>query len=196
MEKKKYEIILSVITILTVIVTAIGVTFAYFTAGFTGEAGSVTVNTATIGGVTFDGGADFATSEDIEPGWKGTKAFTITVAPSNVSQVVYVKMRYINGFTDMTAKVEDVSNGAKGAISLVTDETNETTVTLVEKTFEASDTTQTITYTLTMEFPNKDEAQNYDQGKVFEATLFAELSDTNLYYNHENPTGTTTKPTV
>lgn len=210
MNGKKYEIALSVIGILTVIVTSIGATFAYFTTSMTGTAADVNVTTDVIGGVTFDGGADFTTSMDIEPGWRESKTFTITVAPSNYEQTVYVKMDYTNGFRDLIASVENVSDGAKGSLNLQTPvgEFNEkgevlgddsdasvTGLVLVEKTFPASSEAQTVTYTLSMELLNKvDVNQNYDQGKEFSAVLYAQMANENLYYTHSSPSGTPNKP--
>lgn len=195
MDSKRYEIMLSVITILTVIVTSVGVTFAYFTTGISGNAADVSATTSKIGGVTFDGGSDFTTASEIEPGWTESKTFTISVAPSDSEQTVYVKMTYTNGMPDLTCNVSDVSNGAKGDISL--DSTGvETTAILVEKTFAPSDDIQTITYTLTMALPETGENQNASQGKEFDGLLFAEFGSQNLYFNNDNPNGTTTKPTV
>lgn len=195
MDSKRYEIMLSVITILTVIVTSVGVTFAYFTTGISGTAANVDVTTTRVGGVTFDGGSDFTTATDIEPGWKESKTFTITVAPSNYEQTVYVKMKYTNGMPHLTCKVSDVANGAKGDVVLDSSET-ESTAVLVEKVFAPSDSIQTVSYTLTMELPETGENQNTSQGKEFDGLLFAELGSKDLYFNDDNPNGTTTKPTV
>lgn len=195
MDSKRYEIMLSVITILTVIVTSVGVTFAYFTNGMTGVKADVSATTAKIGGVTFDGGSDFTTANGIEPGWSESKTFTISVAPSDSEQTVYVKMTYTNGMPDLTCDVTDVANGAKGAISLDSSGT-ETTAVLVEKTFLPSDSVQSITYTLTMALPETGENQNSSQGKEFKGLLFAEFGSGELYFNADNPNGTTTKPTV
>lgn len=193
MDGKRYEIFLSVITIMTVLVTAVGVSFAYFTGGIEGTDGSIVSSTAIIGGVTFDGGSDFTASTNIEPGWKESKTFSITVAPSVVEQTVYIKLDYTNDMPELTAKVDDVSNGAIGTIVLDSTGTSQT-ATIVSKTFPASDQSQTLTYTLTMELPETGVVQNQNQGKTFSALLYADLGESEIYYNEQNQDGTTVKP--
>lgn len=206
MYNKKYEITLTVLTIMTVLMTTVGVSFSYFMPGISGEKGNVSVTTDKISSVTFDGGADFATINDIEPGWKGTKTFSITVAPSERPTTVYVKMNYKNGFTDMKAKVTSATtdSGAVGDVVLTTNSKDATqatlsnfnpeTVVLVNKTFLASTESVTITYTFEMEFEDTNAVQNYDQGQLFDAVLYAELGDANLYYTNSSPNGTPNKP--
>lgn len=198
MKSKKYEIILSVLTILTVLVTSVGVTFSYFTGKISGTPANVNIETDVVGQVTFTDGADFSDTVDIEPGWSSSKNFSVTAAPSNHEQKVYVKMKYTNGFTDMTCSVTSSSSdsGAKGNIDLVTNETVEQEAVLVEVTFPASSEVQTKEYTITLEFPNKDENQNAQQGKRIEGKLFAILNPETLYYTDSNPNGTGTPPTA
>lgn len=195
MRKKKHEIFLSIITIGTVIATAVGVTFAYFAANLSGNAGKIVSSTANVGTITFEGGSAFTTSSEIVPGWSESKTFTITAAPSAVKQTVYVKMTYKNNMPDLKCNVTPLSDGATGEITLDTTG-NEKNVTLVSKTFEPSSTTQTVTYTYTMSFPDTGVNQNASQGKTFEATLYADLGASDIYYNQANPNGTATKPTV
>lgn len=204
MNDKKYEIYLSVITIMTVLVSVVGVSFAYFTGSINGIEGTVTATTASIGGVTFDGGQEFSTaSTEIEPGWSATKTFSIEAAPSVVDQTIYVKLDYNNGFTDLELKVDGTDgegngvNGAKGEITLTKQmETtaSKVTATLVEVTIPASSETVKYNYILTANFPYYDKNQNYDQGKVFDATLYASLGEQEIYYTHGSPNGTPTKP--
>lgn len=203
MNGKKYEIYLSVITIMTVLVTAVGVSFAYFTDGIYGTEGAISSTTASIGSVTFDGGQDFSMSTEIEPGWSATKTFSIEVSPSVVDQVIYIRLDYVNGFKDLELNVNGTVgegngiNGAKGSVSLVKEmlaDSASNTTTLVELTVPASDNTIKYNYTLTASFPDTNQNQNYDQGKTFEATLYADLGESDIYYNDANQGGTTTKP--
>ncbi len=203
MNGKKYEIYLSVITIMTVLVTAVGVSFAYFTDGISGTEGAISSTTASIGSVTFDGGQDFSMSTEIEPGWSATKTFSIEVSPSVVDQVIYIRLDYVNGFKDLELNVNGTVgegngiNGAKGSVSLVKEmsaDSASNTTTLVELTVPASDNTIKYNYTLTASFPDTNQNQNYDQGKTFEATLYADLGESDIYYNDANQGGTTTKP--
>lgn len=214
MKGKKYEITLSVISILTVLITTVGVSFAYFTTDISGKAVDVTANTASIGGVTFNGGADFTTSTgegsvDIEPGWTATKSFSITASPSQVNQTIYVNIDYTNGFQDLKLKVEgtagegDSVNGAQGEIILQTndlgvdtesEDISLVTANLVTIVIPARTTTVTYNYIVTAEFEEKNKPQNYDQGKKFNATLYASLGEDEIFYTDQHPTGTTTKP--
>lgn len=193
MNSKKYEIMLSVITILTVILTATGVSFAYFTTRMTGENGEINATTGTIGSIQFDGGADFQTSTNIEPGWSESKTFTITAAPSLVPQTIEVRMKYTNGFRDITANVS--GDGAIGDFKPIINETVEQDIVLVTKTFSASEETQVATYTLTMGLPDNDANQNYDQGKLLDGTLYAKLKE-EVYYTNAHPEGTLERPTL
>lgn len=196
MEDKKRNIILSLFSIGIVIMIAIGLTFAYFSTSITGSAGITNITTGTIGKITFDGGADFQTSSEIEPPWTESKTFTITVAPSVVSQTIYVWMDYSNTVPELTFNVSNTNDGAVGDVVLDTTGTTKT-VKLVEKTFEASTTTQVIEYTVTISLPETGVIQNQNQGKTFNASMYANLGEENkvYYYNESNPTGTTTKPT-
>lgn len=196
MEDKKRNVILSLFSIGIVIMTAIGLTFAYFSVKMTGTAGITNITTGTIGKITFDGGADFQTSSEIEPPWTESKTFTITVAPSVVSQTIYVWMDYSNTVPELTFNVSNTSDGAVGDVVLDTTGTTKT-VKLVEKTFEASTTTQVIEYTITITLPETGVNQNQNQGKSFSASMYANLGEEDkvYYYNESNPTGTTTKPT-
>ena len=175
MKIKRQNILLSLLSIGIVIITAIGLTFAYFSVSMNGTPGINNINTGTIGKITFDGGADFQTSSEIEPPW----------------------MDYSNTVPELTFNVSNTIDGAVGDIILDTTGTTKT-VKLVEKTFEASTSTQVIEYTITVSLPETGVSQNQNQGKTFNASMYANLGDeeTIYYYNESNPTGTTTKPTL
>lgn len=193
MIKKRNDIILSILAIGTVIATAVGLTFAYFTAKMNGDPANVIATTSKVGVITFDGGADFTSAEDVIPGWSESKTFSITVAPSDVSQTVYVKMTYNNYLPDLKCSVLPLEEGAIGDVTLNTTG-EETVITLVTKTFEPSNKSQTVTYTYNMSFPDTGENQNASQGKTFEGTLFADLGEELIYYTDGNPNGTPIKP--
>lgn len=196
MEDKKRNVILSLFSIGIVIMIVVGLTFAYFSTSMTGAAGITNITTGTIGKITFDGGADLQTSSEIEPPWTESKTFTITVAPSIVSQTIYVWMDYSNTVPELTFNVSNTNDGAVGDVVLDTTGTTKT-VKLVEKTFEASTTTQVIEYTITITLPETGVNQNKNQGKSFSASMYANLGEEDkvYYYNESNPTGTITKPT-
>ena len=169
-----------------------------------GNAGTVGFGTMKVGNITFDGGNDFDNNTDIVPGYVGTKKFTISVPARDVSNTVYIRLDYINTFSDLEWNI--TGDGAKTSVitgkvpksSLDSDGNPiSESVVVVEKTISASNSAQTFEYTMTISLPNKDSLQNYDQGKKFNGTLYADLGGDGdkIYYNTKNPNGTKSEPT-
>lgn len=195
MENRSKDLSLVIITVLTITMVMVGVTFAYFTTKMNGTKGSVNLSTMKVGDITFDGGADFNDSTDIEPGWKETKTFTITTPATDVKSTVYIRLDYTNDFQDLTWSL--TGTGANSEITgVIPTASTSTTVTLVTLTINPSSSAQTFNYSLTFELPNKTINQDYDQGKIFRGTLYADLGDGNniIYYNTSNKNGTSTVP--
>lgn len=204
MKSKNKDILLTVLSILIILVAVIGVTFSFFTTRMNGNAGSVGFGTMKVGNITFDGGNDFDNNTDIVPGYVGTKKFTISVPARDVSNTVYIRLDYINTFSDLEWNI--TGDGAKTSVitgkvptSSLDSEGNpiSESVVVVEKTISASKSAQTFEYTMTISLPNKDSLQNYDQGKKFIGTLYADLGGDGdkIYYNTKNPNGTKSEPT-
>lgn len=196
MKEKNQEILLSVVSILTIIVAVIGVTFSYFTTKMTGSGTSGTVTTAKVGNITFDGGNDLTNASDIEPGDTFEKTFSISVPATDVSNTVYIRMDYTNTFTDLEWSIKGTGANTDVITGKIPTTEPKITVTLVTNKIPASSTAQTYNYTLTITLPNLDKNQDYDQGKTFSGTLYADLGkDVDMiYYNNTYPSGTTTKP--
>ena len=195
MEDSSKDLSLVIITVLTITMVVVGVTFAYFTTKMNGTNGSVNLSTMKVGDITFDGGADFTDSIDIEPGWKETKTFTITTPATDVKSTVYIRFDYTNTFQDLTWSL--TGSGANSEITgVIPTATTSTTVTLVTLTINPSSSAQTFNYSLTVELPDKTTNQDYDQGKTFTGTLYADLGNgiNTIYYNSSNKNGTTTAP--
>lgn len=195
MEDSSKDLSLVIITVLTITMVVVGVTFAYFTTKMNGTNGSVNLSTMKVGNITFDGGADFTNSTDIEPGWKETKTFTITTPATDVKSTVYIRLDYTNAFQDLTWSL--TGTGANSEITgVIPTASTSTTVTLVTLTINPSSSAQTFNYSLTVELPNKTTNQDYDQGKIFSGTLYADLGAGNniIYYNTSNKNGTSTVP--
>lgn len=195
MEDRSKDLSLVIITVLTIIMVMVGVTFAYFTTKMNGTNGFVNLSTMKVGDITFDGGADFTNSTDIEPGWKETKTFTITTPATDVKSTVYIRLDYTNAFQDLTWSL--TGTGANSEITgVIPTASTSTTVTLVTLTINPSSSAQTFNYSLTIELPNKTTNQDYDQGKTFTGTLYADLGNgiNTIYYNSSNKNGTTTAP--
>lgn len=204
MKSKNKDILLTVLSILIILVAVIGVTFSFFTTRMNGNAGTVGFGTMKVGNITFDGGNDFDNNTDIVPGYVGTKKFTISVPARDVSNTVYIRLDYINTFSDLEWNI--TGDGAKTSVitgkvptsSLDSDGNPiSESVVVVEKTISASKNAQTFEYTMTISLPNKDSLQNYDQGKKFNGTLYADLGGDGdkIYYNTKNPNGTKSEPT-
>lgn len=204
MKSKNKDILLTVLSILIILVAVIGVTFSFFTTRMNGNAGSVGFGTMKVGNITFDGGNDFDNNTDIVPGYVGTKKFTISVPARDVSNTVYIRLDYINTFSDLEWNI--TGDGAKTSVitgkvptSSLDSEGNpiSESVVVVEKTISASKSAQTFEYTMTISLPNKDSLQNYDQDKKFNGTLYADLGGDGdkIYYNTKNPNGTKSEPT-
>lgn len=195
MENRSKDLSLVIITVLTITMVVVGVTFAYFTTKMNGTNGSVNLSTMKVGDITFDGGADFTNSTDIEPGWKETKTFTITTPATDVKSTVYIRFDYTNTFQDLTWSL--TGSGANSEITgVIPTASTSTTVTLVTLTINPSSSAQTFNYSLTVELPDKTTNQDYDQGKTFTGTLYADLGNgiNTIYYNSSNKNGTTTAP--
>lgn len=195
MEDRSKDLSLVIITVLTITMVVVGVTFAYFTTKMNGTNGSVNLSTMKVGDITFDGGADFTNSTDIEPGWKETKTFTITTPATDVKSTVYIRFDYTNTFQDLTWSL--TGSGANSEITgVIPTVSTSTTVTLVTLTINPSSSAQTFNYSLTVELPDKTTNQDYDQGKTFTGTLYADLGNgiNTIYYNSSNKNGTTTAP--
>ena len=195
MKDSSKDLSLVIITVLTITMVVVGVTFAYFTTKMNGTNGSVNLSTMKVGDITFDGGADFTDSIDIEPGWKETKTFTITTPATDVKSTVYIRFDYTNTFQDLTWSL--TGSGANSEITgVIPTATTSTTVTLVTLTINPSSSAQTFNYSLTVELPDKTTNQDYDQGKTFTGTLYADLGNgiNTIYYNSSNKNGTTTAP--
>ncbi len=195
MEDSSKDLSLVIITVLTITMVVVGVTFAYFTTKMNGTNGSVNLSTMKVGDITFDGGADFTDSIDIEPGWKETKTFTITTPATDVKSTVYIRFDYTNTFQDLTWSI--TGSGANSEITgVIPTASTSTTVTLVTLTINPSSSAQTFNYSLTVELPDKTTNQDYDQGKTFTGTLYADLGNgiNTIYYNSSNKNGTTTAP--
>lgn len=195
MEDSSKDLSLVIITVLTITMVVVGVTFAYFTTKMNGTNGSVNLSTMKVGDITFDGGADFTDSTDIEPGWKETKTFTISTPATDVKSTVYIRFDYTNTFQDLTWSL--TGSGANSEITgVIPTASTSTIVTLVTLTINPSSSAQTFNYSLTVELPDKTTNQDYDQGKTFTGTLYADLGDgiNTIYYNSSNKNGTTTAP--
>ena len=167
MKEKNQEILLSVVSILTIIVAVIGVTFSYFTTKMTGSGTGSSITTAKVGNITFDGGNDLTNASDIEPGDTFDKTFSISVPATDISNIAYIRMDFTNEFQDLQWSIKGTGANTDVITGTIPTTSTKTTVTLVTNKITKNSVAQTFNYTLTITLPNLDKNQDYDQGKTF-----------------------------
>ncbi len=221
MQNKKIEVFMSVLSVLTVVLVGFGLTFAYYSVRVTNE-GTVSgvVTTAKVGNIIFQDGSDFSSSDNITPDWNDSKDIKLSFPGLTVAHEVYINLDYKNSAPELTYKIEvkDIkvdgvsvgttsslitsdfsSNGSgttstsSGVRSLDSSNTNQSK-RLVKINTVGSSSTIEITYTYSMELPETGVNQDQNQGKTFEGTLSAALSNDVIYYTNASPNGTTTRP--
>ena len=208
-DNKGTTILLTVIGIATLLVAVVGATFAYFTAGVKDSDTSVdtdiTVNSATVGTITFTHGnvIDLCSDEPAEdgtypacviyPGAQESKTFTVAADPNSTTEVEYVVSLEIlaNSFkTDALGyKVSAVNSDGTSLVAAATDYAALDSVSNSGK-FAKKDTTtyveigratlgtagDTDTWTLDVLFENRDEAQDDEQGAELQARIVVEAA--------------------
>ncbi|MEG0799532.1 MAG: hypothetical protein RSG51_03890, partial [Bacilli bacterium] len=197
---KKVTLTLGIISVVTLLLAVVGMTYAYFAADVTGndKASSVNINTAKLASVNFTDGAQIFQG-NILPGYKTSKAFNVATTGGNTVDTSYKVFIYWknSGITDLKYTL------TKGGTPVVSKPIN-TVQTTYQKTeisegvFSPNAGAQTHNYNFTLDFPETGSDQNLQQGKSFDAYLQVELSTggTTVYYNRENPTGTNVMPTL
>ena len=143
MKEKNQKILLSVVSILTIIVAVIGVTFSYFTTKMTGSGTSGTVTTAKVGNITFNGGNDLTNASDIEPGDTFDKTFSISVPATDVSNTVNIRMDYTNEFQDLQWSIKGTGANTDVITGTIPTTSTKTTVTLVTNKITKNSVAQT-----------------------------------------------------
>ena len=111
-------------------------------------------------------------------------------------QTLYIRMDYTNEFQDLQWSIKGTGANTDVITGAIPKTSTKTTVTLVTNKITKNSVAQTFNYTLTITLPNLDKNQDYDQGKRFSGTLYADLGDgvDMIYYNNTYPKGITTKP--
>ena len=178
-----------------ILILAIGVSFAYFTAQMTGNAANVSATAAQIGAVSYTAQGVTTSNTKILPGWSsGAKSVVVTRQASSVD-VTYTCTLHIteNDFTDMVLAVSGdnyVSAANKTLTALDTD------VVIASGTITASNASVTKTTYYTVSFPETYGNQNTQKEADFTGTVTCELSSGTIYYNNDNQSGTTSQPAL
>lgn len=191
-ENKGQTIFLSVIGIATLLVAIIGATFAYFTTSMGGTQGTVNATTAKIGAASFT--AQSVSGTAVLPGWTSeAKTVTVELEPSDydVKYTCTLNMTE-NPLTDLTLTVAGTNAQTTVNGKLKTGATN---TVIASGTLAKSATKQTATMTYTLSFPETGADQGTQQGKTIAGTVTCATEGETVYYNADNPKGTTTAPT-
>lgn len=198
MQEKKIEIFIITITILTTIMSVVGLTFAYFTTQISGtSSANVTVTSAKIGSLSLSVGENLTKNLNYDDGVSRT--FTLTAGPSDLEQHVLVKMDYTNslktlnyevllnsvtvGGSVVSENITDVIGGSlnSGSFDVVDQSTSE-----VLASIDIKPNSETVVATYTLNLILED---TYEVGQAyslvtdqFNGTLYGSLDDARKYY--------------
>ena len=189
---KKQILLLSILGVTTLLVAIIGATYAYFTTSMTGRNGTINTTTAKIGTASFT--AESVSVDKVLPGWtSGEKNVSVTLEPSDydVKYTCTLKMT-ANPLTDLTLKVTGTNalTSVNGKLKSGVSDT-----IIASGTLKASQTKQSVSMTYTLSFQETGVDQNTQQGKTITGLVTCSTEGQTVYYNSDNPNGTTTKPT-
>ena len=107
MQNRKVEILMLVLSILTVVLVGAGLTFAYYNVQISnGESEATSLTSAMVGNIIFEDGNEFTTSTGIKPSWSESKDITITIPPLFANQEIYINLDYKNNMPELTYLIE------------------------------------------------------------------------------------------
>jgi hypothetical protein len=164
--KKDYKLIIF-IGVLLCISLIIGTSYAFFTATVTGAAKETAITSGTMSILYTDGPE--VTLENAIPGSTVTKTFTVkNTGTVSTNYDVYLS-EVINGFVDQTDLVYSLVS-ADGGYNTTSDVQMPNAPSKIVTSYAIAPSV-THSYTLTIKFLNKAEAQDDNQGKSFSAKL-------------------------
>jgi hypothetical protein len=167
MENRKDYKILMLIGVLLCISLIIGTSYAFFTATVTGAAKETAITSGTMSILYTDGPE--VTLENAIPGSTVTKTFTVkNTGTVSTNYDVYLS-EVINGFVDQTDLVYSLVS-ADGGYNTTSDVQMPNAPSKIVSSYAIAPSV-THSYTLTIKFLNKAEAQDDNQGKSFSAKL-------------------------
>lgn len=199
--KKNNTILLSVITVASLLVAVIGVTYAYFTATVTGSGSSIVVDAQKLATITYTNGGAVSLKNALPGAVSPTQTITVSASNSGTSSIKYT-LRWTgvsNNFSssDLVYTLSGSSSSdSTGLVATQTDTTAPTgNVAIGSGTIKPG---ATHTYKLSLKLKETGSDQNSLQGKSFSGKIEVTTNDTSgssVYYNSAHPSGTTTKPT-
>ena len=172
---KKYQIALLVIAIMLIIS---GVSYAYFAVIATGNSNPNIVTSGTMK-ITYTDGPE-VTLDNAIPGDTLTKTFTVKNTGTVDTQYDIYLSDVVNTFVDQTDLVYTLTSDTGANITTDTEIPSASTKIV---TLQNITPNETQSYTLTIKFLNKNEAQDDNQGKLLKSTIkINESSDADLPY--------------
>ena len=172
---KKYQITLLVIAIMLIIS---GVSYAYFAVVATGTSNNNIVTSGTMK-ITYTDGPQVSLENAI-PGDTLTKTFTVKNTGTVDTQYDIYLSDVVNTFVDQTDLVYTLTSDTGANITTDTEMPSTSTKIVTSQNITPSETQS---YTLTIKFLNKNEAQDDNQGKLLRSTIkINESSDADLPY--------------
>lgn len=198
MQSKKIEIFVIIVTMLTTLVSVVGLTFAYFTTQVYGNTpANVTISSAKLGSMTFNAGGDIEADMNYDDTL--SKTFSLTVAPSDLEQHVKVNIVYSNEIDDIeyTTTMTGVTVGgnavSENLTSIVTNNINNgtfdsdadsETLTILTINVKPNSSTVVLNYRLDIFF-----GTNGGGSGEFTGTLTGALDTDRMYYYNDYRSG-------
>jgi len=165
--KKKYI----VISLLSILVMMIGVSYAYFTGMVIGEGKPMNVKASSLAIIFTD--ASEISENEIEPGWSTTKTFTVENKSGGVFFYDINIDNLVNTFVTtgyLQYKITSIDGGYNMTEYEDIPKSEEATKTNLIKNIQIENG-KTHTYTIEFRYQNSTEDQSDDMGKVFSGSL-------------------------
>ena len=172
------------------LVAITGATFAYFSTEMQGNNAILNTTAARLGSVNFVSQSVNATS--VLPGWSsGAKTVTVHSEPTDysINYSCYLNIT-TNTFVEGHIKLQTSGTGANSDYATAQTVTTGN-ILIASGTFAASNTAQINTMTYTLSFPEIGSSQNTSKEDSIVASVTCQLDGSVVYYNSNNPNGTT-----
>lgn len=192
MNKMQNQVTLAFFLIMLLVVTAASVTFAFFKTVIKSSNSSILISGSSAKlSITYTNDSDNGTivGEKIIPGWSAEKKFTITGENTNTNgkDLTYDIVLIIDANTFETGELVYSLNDDNALISindvsipneseLSNGKINLTSKSSNKPTFKAGTTSETHSYTLSIEYPYLENEPQYATGKKFVARVVVESS--------------------
>lgn len=175
MKKNRSKFIIISLSVVSVILASVGVTFAYFTTIILNQESETSLSlSSAIVAINFENGTNQIDAANIVPGWQGTKNFTLSGSNTtnlNASYDIYLVI-VENTFLDEGGRLTFnlIGTGA-GAVNnsgyIPSNISEETSLKLGTATLNPNQNSIVHEYSLIISYPNINGDQNENQGARF-----------------------------